>query len=67
MPKDVEVPKAISQGRLPPGAYTITSPILPPDLSIGRAYREDLSLLPKRILTTPTNYAQSVRSQSSLR
>jgi hypothetical protein len=64
MPKDVEVPKAISQGRLPPGAYTITSPILPPDLSIGRAYREDLSLLPKRILTTPTNYAQSWRIQS---
>jgi hypothetical protein len=59
---DVEVPEEISQGPFgyfPPGPYAITSPVLPPGFNIGRSSREDRSLLPKRIVTSPADYTQN--------
>lgn len=46
--------------RLPPGQYVIRSPYFAPGLAIGRSYREDKSLLPKRILTILESEGQQV-------
>lgn len=51
--------------RLPPGQYVIRSPYFAPGLAIGRSYREDKSLLPKRILTILESEGQQVVSSLS--